>query len=157
MELTIHVSKSQDGDDIYFFSKLLETIEYEKGIASGTFKIIPLIETASALINVDSICKASKRVVGIAFGCEDYITDMQGIHDKDGQSIFTARSIISVAARANNIIPIDTVHIKIHDLEDLEKNLILSKKLGYEGMLVLHPKEIPLVHKYYSPSVEKFV
>ena len=119
--------KSQDGDDIYFFSKLLETIEYEKGIAPGTFKIIPLIETASALINVDSICKASKRVVGIAFGCEDYITDIQGIHDKDGQSIFTARSIISVAARANNIIPIDTVHIKIHDLEDLEKNLILSK------------------------------
>ena len=40
------------------------------------------------------------------------------------------------------------------DLEDLEKNLTLSKKLGYEGMLVLHPKEINIVHRYYSPTEE---
>jgi citrate lyase subunit beta/citryl-CoA lyase len=38
---------------------------------------------------------------------------------------------------------------------DLEKNLILSKKLGFEGMLVLNPKELPLVHKYHSPSCEE--
>ncbi|MBO7521932.1 MAG: hypothetical protein J6T16_06805, partial [Opitutales bacterium] len=53
------------------------------------------------------------------------------------------------------VLPIDTVHIKVHDLEDLEKNLILSRKLGFEGMLVLNPKELPLVHKYYSPSPEE--
>ena len=57
-----------------------------------------------------------------------------------------------MAARAKNVAPIDTVHIKVHDLEDLEKNLILAKKLGYEGMLVLNPKELPLVHQYFSPS-----
>ena len=39
--------------------------------------------------------------------------------------------------------------------EDLEKNLILSKNLGFEGMLVLNPKELPLVNQYYSPSVEE--
>jgi len=57
-----------------------------------------------------------------------------------------------MAARANNVIPIDTVHINIHDLEDLEKNLILARNLGFEGMLVLHPKELILVHQYFSPS-----
>ena len=36
--------------------------------------------------------------------------------------------------------------------EDLEKNLIIAKNLGFEGMLVLHPKELELVHKYFSPS-----
>ena len=51
--------------------------------------------------------------------------------------------------------PIDTVHIKVHDLEDLERNLILSKNLGFEGMLVLNPKELSLVHHYYSPTVEE--
>ena len=53
--------------------------------------------------------------------------------------------------------PIDTVHIKVHDLEDLEKNLILAKKMGFEGMLVLNPKELPLVHKYFSPSENQVV
>ena len=35
--------KAKKGGDIYFFSKLLETIEYEKGIPVGTYNIIPLI------------------------------------------------------------------------------------------------------------------
>ena len=48
-----------------------------------------------------------------------------------------------------------TLYIKVHDLEDLEKNLILSKKLGFEGMLILNPKELPLCHQYYSPSKEQ--
>ncbi len=43
--------KSTKGEDIYFFDKLLETIEYEKGIPIGTFKIIPLIETTGAVLN----------------------------------------------------------------------------------------------------------
>ncbi|MBR4598259.1 MAG: CoA ester lyase [Opitutales bacterium] len=147
--------KATNGEDIYFIGKLLETIEYEKGYPIGTFKLIPLIETAGAVVNVKEICTACHRVVAIAFGCEDYVTNLQGKHDENGDSIFTARSMIAMAARASNVLPIDTVHIKVHDLEDLEKNLILSRKLGFEGMLVLNPKELPLVHKYYSPSPEE--
>ncbi|MFW5851244.1 MAG: aldolase/citrate lyase family protein, partial [Bacteroidota bacterium] len=78
-----------------------------------------------------------------------------GIHDKEGTSLFTARAMIAMAARAHNVAPIDTVHINVHDLEDLEKNIQLAKNLGFEGMLVLNPKEIPLVHTYYSPSEEQ--
>lgn len=148
--------KAKKGEDIYFFGKLLETIEYEKNIPIGTFKIIPLIETAGAVMNIQDICTAcSNRVVAVAFGCEDFITDLGGKHDPEGDSIFTARAMIAMGAKANNITPIDTVHIRVHDLEDLERNLKVAKKLGYEGMLVLNPKELPLVHQYFSPSQEE--
>ncbi len=148
--------KSRTGEDVYFFDKLLETIEYEKKIPVGTYKIIPLIETAGAVVNAQDICRASKRVVAIAFGCEDFVSDLEGIHDHDGQSIFTPRALIALAARANNVIPIDTVHINVHDLDDLEQNLILAKNLGFEGMLVLHPKELPLVHQHFSPTQQEY-
>ena len=144
--------KATKGEDIYFFGKLLETIEYEKGYPIGTFKIIPLIETAGALINIKDICTACHRVIAVAFGCEDYVTDLGGKHDAEGQSIFVARTMIAAGARAAGIIPIDTVHIKVHDLEDLERNLKIAKNLGFEGMLVLNPKELPLVHQYFSPT-----
>ena len=147
--------KATKGEDIYFFGKLLETIEYEKGFPIGTFKIIPLIQTAAAVMNIQEICKACSRVIAVAFGCEDYVTDLKGKHDGAGQSIFFARNIISNGARACGVIPIDTVHIKVHDLEDLEANLQVAKQLGYEGMLVLNPKELPLVHQYFSPSEEE--
>ena len=144
--------KSYTGQDVYFIDKLLDTIEYEKNIPVGTFKLIPLIETSAAVLNAQDICKASKRVVAIAFGCEDFVTDLEGVHDSEGQSIFTTRALIAMAARANNVIPIDTVHIKVHDLKDLKKNLVIAKNLGFEGMLVLNPKELPLVHEYFSPT-----
>lgn len=147
--------KATKGEDIYFFGKLLETIEYEKGLPIGTFKIIPLIETTGAVMNIQDICTACSRVIAVAFGCEDYVTDLKGKHDAAGQSIFYARNAISNGARACGVIPIDTVHIKVHDLEDLEKNIILAKQLGFEGMLVLNPKELPLVHKYFSPTEEE--
>ena len=147
--------KATCGQDIYFIGKLLETIEYEKGIPVGTFKLIPLIETAGAVMNIQEICKACTRVVAVAFGCEDFVTDLGGKHDAEGVSIFNPRSIIAMGAKACDVIPIDTVHINVHDLEELEQNLILSKKLGFEGMLVLNPKELPLVHQYYSPSQDE--
>lgn len=144
--------KSKLGEDVYFIDKLLETIEYEKGLEIGTFKLIPLIETAAAVLNAQDICKASKRVVAIAYGCEDFIADLEGIHDAEHQSLFTPRAIIAMAARANNVIPIDTVHINVHDMDDLEENLRVAKNLGFEGMLVLHPKELELAHRYFSPT-----
>lgn len=144
--------KAKRGEDIYFFDKLLETIEFEKGFEKGTFKIIPLIETASAVMNVFEICTASSRVIAIAYGSEDFITDIQGVHDSEHQSLFTPRAMIAMAARANNIEPIDTVHVRVKDLSDLEINLKISNKLGFGGMLVLNPIEIPLIHQYFSPS-----
>jgi len=147
--------KSKTGQDVYFFDKLLETIEYEKGFPKGKFKIIPLIETSGAVLNAQEICQASDRVVALAFGSEDFIGDLEGVHDKDSESLFTPRSIIAMAARAHNVIPIDTVHIRVHDLEDLEENIRLAKNMGYEGMLVLHPKELELVHRYYSPTAQE--
>lgn len=147
--------KSTKAEDVYFVGKLLETIEYEKNIPVGTFKLIPLIETAGAVINIKEICTACTRVIAVAFGCEDYITDLGGKHDEAGVSIFYARNAIVNAARATGVLPIDTVHIKVHDLEDLERNLKLSKELGFEGMLVLNPKELPLVNSYYAPTEEE--
>lgn len=144
--------KSYTGNDIFFIDKLLETIEYERGYDIGTFKLIPLIETSAAVLNAQDICKASKRVIAIAFGCEDFISDLEGVHDADHESLFTPRALIAMAARANDVIPIDTVHINVHDLVDLEKNLIVAKNFGFEGMLVLNPKELPLVHQYFSPT-----
>jgi citrate lyase subunit beta / citryl-CoA lyase len=144
--------KSYGKSDIIFFENLLEKYEAEKGFTKGKFKIIPLIETASAILHAEEICRASKRIIAIAYGSEDFCADIQGIHDKKGKSLFVPRALIVMAARAAGVIPIDTTHVNVHDLEDLEDNMKLARILGFEGMLLLHPKEIELAHKYFSPT-----
>lgn len=149
------IPKVLRGADIHFIDKLLEAIEYEKGFEIGKFKIVPLIETASAVTNAQEICLASKRVVAIVFGCEDFVADLEGIHDHEGKSILIPRALIALAARSTGVIPIDTVHINVHNLEELERNVIQARLMGFEGQLILHPKELDIVHKYYTPSEEE--
>ncbi len=147
--------KSQNEQDVIFLEKLLDKIEKEKAFPSGKFKIIPLIETTEAVLSVQNICNSSKRIIAVCFGSEDFLNDLQGTHDEDNIALLVPRANIAMAARESGIIPIDTLHPNVHDLNDLEKNLKVSKTLGFEGMLLLHPKEIELAHKYFTPSDEE--
>lgn len=148
--------KCTNGQDIYFIGKLLETIEYEKHIPVGYFKLIPLIETTGAVANINEVCESCpERIIAVGFGAEDYMTDLGGRHDNVGNSIFSARAIIANAAKAHDIVPLDIVHMKVHDLEDLEREMNIARDLGYEGKMLVHPKEIPVCHKCFSPSKEQ--
>jgi citrate lyase subunit beta / citryl-CoA lyase len=144
--------KTRNGEDIFFIDRLLEAIEYEKGYPIGKFKIIPIIEGAAAVLNGQEICQSSKRVIALAFGSADFITDLRGILDDARESLNVPRALIALAARANGVYPIDTSFNNVHDLDGLEYNLKIAKKLGFEGMSVLHPKQIELAHQYFTPS-----
>lgn len=148
--------KCTNGKDIYFIGKLLETIEYEKHIPIGYFKLIPLIETTGAVANINEVCESCPdRIIAVGFGAEDYMSDLGGRHDNEGNSIFSARAIIANAAKAHGIVPLDIVHMKVHDLEDLEREANIARDLGYEGKMLVHPKEIPICHECFSPSEEQ--
>jgi citrate lyase subunit beta/citryl-CoA lyase len=148
--------KCTNGQDIYFIGKLLETIEYEKHIPVGYFKLIPLIETTGAVANINDVCESCpERIIAVGFGAEDYMSDLGGRHNEGGNSIFSARAIIANAAKAHDIVPLDIVHMKVHDLEDLEREMNVARDLGYEGKMLVHPKEIPVCHKCFSPSEEQ--
>ena len=149
------VPKSYSAEDVLSYEKILRKYEAEKGFPADHFKLIPLIETASAVLHAEEICRASKRIIAIAFGSEDFCADIQGIHDNDSKSLLFPRTLIALVARAAGVIPIDTLHVRVHDLEDLEKNLELARNLGFEGSLLLHPKEIEFAHRYFTPSDEE--
>ncbi len=149
------VPKSFGSKDIRSYDNLLEKYESNHGFARNTFKLIPLIETASAVLQAEEICRASERIIAIAFGSEDFCADLQAIHDNEDNVLRVPRALIALAARAAGVIPIDTLHVRVHDLPDLERNLQLSRNLGFEGSLLLHPKEIALCHGYFTPSPEE--
>ena len=148
--------KCTNGQDIYFIGKLLETIEYEKHIPVGYFKLIPLIETTGAVANINDVCEACpERIIAVGFGAEDYMSDLGGRHNEGGNSIFSARAIIANAAKAHGIVALDIVHMKVHDMEDLEREMNVARDLGYDGKMLVHPKEIQPCHRCFSPSEEQ--
>ncbi|MEA2103307.1 MAG: CoA ester lyase [Candidatus Cloacimonadota bacterium] len=149
------VPKIYDDEGIEYFCGLLNQAEMEKGFPKNKFKMIPLIETTSAVLNLMKICLASSRIIAIAFGSEDYLADLQGFHNEPEKAFQFPREMIANSARATGIIPIDTLNIDVHNLDKLRRKLQLTKILGFEGSLLLHPKEIELANKYYSPYPEE--
>lgn len=139
-------------DDIKAFDAQLGLIEAHLGIPKGHFSIIILIETPLAVINAYPLAVSSKRVVGLLFGCEDYIAEMQSEHTENEVSLLAARMAVVHAARAAGIEPIDTPYVWVKDLEGLVPFARQARSLGMGGMLVMTPKQIELVNEVYTPT-----
>jgi len=147
--------KIYNSEDIKFFEDIISKYETEAGYTEGHFKMVPLIETAAAVMNVLSICHSSSRIIAVAFGSEDYLAEIEGFHAPGEPAFFFPRSQIVNAARSCGVLPIDTLHVNVHDLDELVEDLKISKVLGFEGRLLMHPKELPFIHRYYSPNSEE--
>jgi len=142
-------------DDVRKFDAQLSLIEDRLGLVKGHFSIIVLIETPLAVLNAYEIAKASDRVVGLLFGCEDYMAEMESRYSEKEMSLFVPRSLIAIAARSAGVEAIDTPYVQVHDLEGLKRFATLGRDLGMSGMLVMTPRQIDTAQKCYTPSREE--
>lgn len=142
----------RDEFDIIYIDELLSELEVAKGFPSGHFKLCPLIETSSALLRVYEIAKASPRMVGLAFGAEDYLTDLDGLHKAGGASILVARSMIVMAARALRLAAIDTPFLDVLNHQAFQQEAEFARGLGFSGQLILHPGQIDIANRIFTPS-----
>ena len=147
--------KAYCADDVKAFDAQLTLKEKTLGLEHGHFDIVALIETPKAVLNAYEIAIASPRVVGLLFGSEDFLTDIEGFHGPEGRSILCPRHLISMAARAAGIVPIDTPYVHVRDDEGLRAHITQASELGYEGMLVMSPRQIEIAREAYTLSEEK--
>lgn len=113
------------------------------------------IESALGVLNAKDIAFASERLVAIALGAEDYVTDMKTKRYKDAQELFFARSMILHAARAAKIDALDTVFSNLHDEEGFINEVKFIKKLGFDGKSIINPRQIEPVINIYEPTQDE--
>lgn len=114
--------------------------------------LMPIIETALGVENAFEIARASKDVVALAIGLEDYTADLGVPRTSEGNESFFARTRIVVAAKAAGIQPIDSVFSDVANMEALRQNVLISKGLGFEGMGCIHPRQIPVIRNGFAPE-----
>ena len=148
-------TKVHDERDIVFFDRLLTQIESELGLEAGTSRMCPLIETASAGLHTLQIATASPRMVALAFGGEDYLTDLDGLHRKHGLGFLVPRALLIMAARAARLEAIDTPYLDIADDAGFERELTLARELGFSGQLLIHPSQVPIANRIFAPSEDE--
>lgn len=148
----IRLPKTETAQDIVDVDEVITNVEAANGIPVGTTKMMAAIESAEGVLNAREIAKASTRLIGIALGAEDYVTNMKTKRYPDGQELFFARSMILHAARAAGIAAIDTVYSDVDNAEGFKNEVSLIKQLGFDGKSVINPRQIPLVNAIYTPT-----
>lgn len=147
----IRLPKTETAQDILDCEAEILRIEREAGIPEGSTQMMAAIESARGVLNAYAIATASPRLVAIALGAEDYVTDLKTTRS-DGTELFFARCMILNAARAAGIDAIDTVYSDINNEEGFLKEVELIRKLGFDGKSVINPRQIPPLHQAFVPS-----
>lgn len=148
----IRLPKTETAQDIIEVDQVITSVEETYQIPMGTTKMMAAIESAEGVLNAREIAKASKRLVGIALGAEDYVTNMKTQRYPDGQELSFARNMILHSARAAGIAAIDTIYSDVENVEGFQTEVRLIKQLGFDGKSVINPRQIPLVHAIYEPT-----
>ncbi len=142
-------------EDIAWADELITSLEARHGIEPGSVKLMAAIETAKGVINAKEISTASKRLVAMSFGAEDFTNSIHSERTQDGYELLTARASIVLAARAAGIDPIDTVYSKVEDDEGFIADARRAKQMGFAGKSCIHPRQVRLVHEVFRPTANE--
>ena len=132
---------------------LLGQLERDRGLPKGDIDLIPIVETARGLRQVDAIAAAGTRVARVAFGAGDFTLDVNMAWSRAETELAHARATIVTASRAAGIeAPLDTVWVDLADAEGLEASARTALAYGFQGKMCIHPDQIGIVNRVFTPS-----
>ena len=152
----IRMPKTETADEVREVEEEILKWEEELGCVGRT-KIMAAIESALGIVNAYPIAIASKRMMGIALGAEDYCANLktqrtQGDNPNFGLELLLARQTIVVAARAAGIDALDTVYSNLDDMDTFRREVELIKTLGFDGKSIINPRQIEIVNEVFAPK-----
>lgn len=129
--------------------------ERKAGLPPGTLRLAFWLETARGVLNAFEICRASPRIIAVAFGAEDYSNDMAIQRSESGEELAFPRAWVPMAARAAQVLALDTPHVAFRDTEALKREIQKAKHLGYKGKFSIHPSQVEIINTLFSPTPEE--
>jgi len=174
----IMIPKVEGAEDIHYVDRLLAQLEARAGL-TRPIQVHAILETARGVANVEEICAASPRMQGLSLGPADLAanrrmktTRVGGGHpdylvrqDPVDGDIHAARAVFQQdlwhytiarmvdACQANGIAAYYGPFGDIADVVACEDQFRNAYLLGCVGAWSLHPAQIDIARRVFSPSV----
>ena len=140
------LTKVKSSDEVCQLEELLTAPPHD----SIRFHVI--IETNDGLEAAYQIAQSSRRIDSLLFGGVDMSAELRT--NLDWENLLYARSQLVHAAAGANIDLIDVPSLDLEDIEGLEKAAKASAGLGFTGKAAIHPKQVPVINTWFSPSAK---
>ncbi len=154
----IVVPKVETAEDIVRVDRLVGELEEEAGRDPGAIALEALIESPRAVLDLEPIAAASRRLEALIFGVADYAARVGA---RLGEDVFTdfmyAKQRLVTVARANELAPIDCVTFQYADLDLTRRDAQRAARMGFEGKWCVHPGQVPVVNEAFTPTKEEVV
>ncbi|EEW78846.1 citrate (pro-3S)-lyase subunit beta [Haemophilus influenzae] len=148
----VRMPKTESAQDVLDMDHAITEIEKACGRKAGSTKMLAAIESPLGITQANQIAFASKRLIGIALGAEDYVRNLKTERSPEGIELLFARCSILQAARAAGIQAFDTVYSNANNEEGFLKEAALIKQLGFDGKSLINPRQIELLHNLFAPT-----
>ena len=151
----IAITKTESADHVRRIAEYIARLELEQGLTTGHTRLIAMIESPAAFFEMPSIAAASSRLVGMNIGGEDFALET-GMEPSEATLLMPKQQMI-FAARAAGIMPLGFIDslASFADLEAFAQMVRRSRQFGFMGAGCIHPGQVPIVNRYYSPSTEE--
>ncbi len=127
-------------------------IEY---VGSQTGKPVwPLIESASGIAALPDLAMAV-GATRMSIGALDLAADLELEYSSEGcgKVLDFCRAQIVLYSKIGGLgPPVESVVPTINELDEISRVASQAKQMGFGGMLAIHPKQLPEIHKAFLPS-----
>ncbi|KAJ9669084.1 hypothetical protein H2201_000910 [Coniosporium apollinis] len=161
------IPKVNSASDLHFITDVIRhTLPHRHPSTSSSspttpppLRLIALIESARAIVDLPSICRASPYLSGLIFAAEDFALDLSITRTPSLSEFLYARSAIVTACRAHDLpSAIDLVCTAFRGdegLKTLEEECLGGKRLGFNGKQLIHPSQVEVCQRAFSPGEEE--
>ncbi len=146
--LVIPKSNKDTAKEVFDF---IDAFTKEKNIENN-LRYYMLVESARGILELEDIVKQSDKIEGLLLGAEDYTVDMQVKRTEGSAEIAFVRYRIATVAKAYGLNAIDTPYTDLDNKEGLKKDTDFVKTIGFNGRLIVGPRQVFAVNEMFSPS-----
>lgn len=127
--------------------------------APDSIKVWAMIETPLSIMNIREIAAAAQepvtRLKALVLGTNDLARETRAALVPGRLPMLSALTSSITAARAFNLEVLDGVYNNLEDPEGFERECRQARELGFDGKTLIHPKQIEICNKIFSPSTEE--
>lgn len=145
------VGKTESAWDLQEIDRIAANLEGRAGLEKGGLKLIPWIESARAMVNINEMASALGRTIALAFGAEDFTNDMGIQRTDEGDEVYHPRCAVAIAARAAGLASLDSPYVAFRSPEGLREDAAAARRMGYTGKFAIHPAQVSTINELFSP------
>ena len=157
----VMIPKCESAEEIRHIDRMVTRLEEERGLPQGKIQFDLLIETARGVVDVESIAKASPRIMQINIGQGDLSIDMgfPRLLHLNFEQYFYAENKLLYAARAANVQAcglgaqddVDFTSISMGE-DAMLRACQHALLMGYLGAIIIHPGWVNAVNEGFKPA-----